>query len=1096
MSSQNNNSNSLGGIFSSSAESSSSGSCSEYAGSPSNSYFITPNLPPQHSIPPLLSSYNPQSIRPNIYNNLVDSNNTNNNNINNNNNNNNNINNNTNNNSGEEKIFNFSSLLEAIRVDDKELIVEFCRLNKNLTKLDLRDGDGRTPIHYCIEYDSYGSLDIILSSWAITLGDLNLKDKDDWTPLHYAALFDRIECALILVQNGANINCLTNENWTPLHIASWRGHSDFVSMLIEKRSKLTLKTKDGLTAHQLALNSFHFSIANEISEALLIKGDGERMSNSQNNSGSGGGSGSSSTSSSNQTNNINNNNNNLNNLISNTLDESLNEEIIILFKRSSKPQLELNINYNLVKDHNGVTPLHLAAVRNGVETIIQLIKNHNMNVNVQDNCGKTALHFAAYNAKFEAMKTLIENGANVNMCLVDHSNHSLILNQYLNSFSNSGNSVGVLVNNSVINNSTNPQQHHHHHQQQQQLQNQNKFKKEYGITALHEGAYSGDVRVLELLLNNGAFVNAKSYYGTSLHYATSIGSVECVKYLLSNGADVRIRNDQGMTALHVAAFHGYSNCLDELALSNGGAEVNSKCRDGSTPLMKATMGAAGSENRDISCVVSLLDKGADPNITNDMNENALHVASYYGLSEITQTLIGRGSNLEAKDKWGETALHKCVYQNHSKVLEILIGMGARINSENFEGESALHVAVRKNSSECAHILASCKGVNLNCINRYGETPLHYACSNGLIELAMMFLEKGAIPHIPDSQGDIPLMVALRRGFTEISLTLIRWGVQGGSKVSPFIKNELKSSIISNNLTSSSPSSSSLPIPVPTSSLLNSSSSSPSLSTLALGSPSLSSLSGTSVVVSTNNNNNNNNGLNNSRDHSIAVTHHGSFSGHVGESPMVSPMLRVNNYNEHALHAAAMAGYSDCVLALLGVGADINQPECYGNTPLHGACYTENADLVDMMITMGADVNRTNKDLVTPLHVAALMGNSRVVEILVARGANCSLCDRNGDTPLHGASLSGDIQSIQYILMGKSPSSVPIDVKNAKQWTPLHMSASSGHIKSTKFLIQHGANPHIKNISGDTPYDQAISAGHVDVSAFLKNIKPKKSFGLF
>ncbi|KAM9967633.1 hypothetical protein ACTFIW_001717 [Dictyostelium discoideum] len=1081
MASQNNN---LGGIFSTSADSSSSGSCSEYAGSPSNSYFITPNSPTQHTIPPLLSSYNPQSIRPNIYNSVVDNNNNNNNN---NTNTNTNTNNNSNNNS-EEKIFNFSSLLEAIRVDDKELIVEFCRLNKNLTKLDLRDGDGRTPIHYCIEYDSYGSLDIILSSWVITLGDLNLKDKDDWTPLHYAALFDRIECALILVQNGANINCLTNENWTPLHIASWRGHSDFVSMLIEKRSKLTLKTKDGLTAHQLALNSFHFSIANEISEALLIKGDGERISNNQNNSGGGGGgSTSSSTSSNNQNNNQNNNqsnnnnnNNNNNNLISNILDESLNEEIITLFKRSSKPQLESNINYNLVKDHNGVTPLHLAAVRNGIETIVLLIKNHNMNVNIQDNSGKTPLHFAAYNAKLEAMKTLIENGANVNMCLVDHSNHSLILNQYLNNFSNSGNSVGVLVNNSIIN--------HQQQQQQQQLQNQNKFKKEYGITALHEGAYSGDVKVLELLLNNGAFVNAKSYYGTSLHYATSIGSVECVKYLLANGVDARIRNDQGMTALHVAAFHGYSNCLDELALSNGGAEVNSKCRDGSTPLMKATMGAAGSENRDVSCVVSLLDKGADPNITNEMNENALHVASYYGLSEITQTLIGRGSNLEAKDKWGETALHKCVYQNHSKVLEILIGMGARINSENFEGESALHVAVRKNSSECAHILASCKGVNLNCVNKYGETPLHYACSNGLIELAMMFLEKGAIPHIPDSQGDIPLMVALRRGFTEISLTLIRWGVQGGSKVSPYIKNELKTSINNNNVVSSSPTtSSSLPIPVPTSSLSNSSSSSPSLSTLALGSPSLSSLSGTSVI---------NNNLNNSRDHSTTITHHGSFSGNVGESPMVSPMLRVNNYNEHALHAAAMAGYSDCVLALLGVGADINQPECYGNTPLHGACYTENADLVDMMITMGADVNRTNKDLVTPLHVAALMGNSRVVEILVARGANCTLCDRNGDTPLHGASLSGDIQSIQYILMGKPPSSVPIDVKNAKQWTPLHMSASSGHIKSTKFLIQHGANPHLKNISGDTPYDQAISAGHVDVSAFLKNIKPKKSFGLF
>ncbi|KAF2077715.1 hypothetical protein CYY_000962 [Polysphondylium violaceum] len=895
----------------------------------------------------------------------------------------------------------YSSFLESIKNDDKEFILEFCKGNKNINKLEFRDTDGRSPVHYCVEYDSFSCLETMLSIVTPLNEIVNLKDKDDWTPLHYAALFDRIECALHLIQNGANINCLTNESWTPLHVSAWRGHSDFVTMLIEKSARLSLKTKDGLTSHQLALNSSHFSIANQISEALLTKDDGGNNSNS-------------SSSSSNNSNNTNvnsnsnsNNNNNNNNIIEET---NSNEEILSLFKRAStdldKLQLEQGVNYNNIKDSSGITPLHLCALNGLIDTIGLLVEKYNMNVNIQDNSGKTPLHYASYAGRVESMRKLISFGANVNICLLDLSPNILLQQQQQHQQQGSGEkSAGVLfVNNNNNSNNVNL-----------------KLKKEYGITPLHEAAYSGELAAVCLLIDHNANMNAKSFYGTALHYAASVGSNECIKYLLQHGADSRLRNEQGMTALHVAAFHGYPEALNTLILSNGGAEVNAKCKDGSTPLLKATMGASGSESKEnsLSCISLLLDKGADANIPNDQGETPLHVSCYYGLTDIAQALIGRGSNLEAKDEWAETPLHKCTYQNHHQQVKLLLEMGARVNAENHEGETPLHISVRKNSGECAHILAAWKGVDLNLANKYGETPLHYACSYGLIELAMLFLEKGAIPHLQDSQGDIPLMVSLRKGFTEISLTLIRWGVEVGDNGRGAPRSNSSSSL------------------------------------------------------------------------SISADNRSSHITDVGESPFVSPMLRPNNYNEHALHAAAMAGYSECVLALLGVGADINQFECYGNTPLHAASYTGNSDLVDMMITMGAIVNITNKDHVSPLHVAALAGKHRVVETLISRGGNCNLCDKNGDTPLHGACLSGDPQSVTTIL---THGNISIDVKNAKQWTPLHMACASGHIVIVKLLVQMGANPNIKNISGDLPYDTAISSGHFDISTFLK--KPKKSYKLF
>eukprot|EP01133_Synstelium_polycarpum_P011503 gene11503-13419_t len=792
---------------------------------------------------------------------------------------------------------NFSSLLEAIKNDDKEHIAEFFRANRNLMKLDFRDTDGRTPIHYCIEYDAYACLDAILSSPASSLIDINHKDKDDWSPLHYAALFDRIECAF-----------------------AWRGHNDFATMLIEKRAKLSIQSKQGMTAQQQALNSYHFTLANELGEALLTRDDDDQALLA-----AGG----------------------------ETASDELSQDILSTIQRGEIPQFD-NVNVNTVRDMYGTTPLHLCALHNMVDCIVLLIERYHMAVNSLDNNGRSPLHFAAYAGKCEAIQALIVHGAFVNVGLTPID---------------SGN----------IN---------------------NRQRKESGVTPLHEAAASGDLRAVTILVENHANVNARSYYGTPLHFATSAGENGhlIIKYLVQHGADARQRNEQGMTPLHVAAFHGMPECLATL-IAGGGAEVNGKCEDGSTPLLKAIHGASGSEAKE--------NNGADPNIANDQDETPLHFAGYYGLVEIVQALIGRGANLEARDKWGETPLHKCVYTNQLRALELLVSMGARMTAVNHEAETPLHIAVRKSSGECSTTLVA-KGAPLNAPNKYGEAPLHYAASAGAIELAMLLLERGATPHLADAQGDIPLMVALRRGFTEISLALIRWGVQGG---------------VSHG---------SQPIPT-----------------------------------------------NQQQD--------------VCMSPLVSPMLRPNNYGEHALHAAAMAGYSDCVLALLGVGAAINESECYGNTPLHGACYSGNSDLVDMMTTMGADVNRTNKDQVTPLHVAALNGHSRVVDILMSKGANCASCDRNGNTPLHCASLAGDIASITLML---SFGVVPIDVKNAQQFTPLHMAASAGHLKCARFILESGGNPNLRDISGDTPYDTAMASRHIDTAAYLKNSKPKKSLKIF
>ena len=83
-------------------------------------------------------------------------------------------------------------------------------------------------------------------------------------------------------------------------------------------------------------------------------------------------------------------------------------------------------------------------------------------------------------------------------------------------------------------------------------------------------------------MDAGADVHAKDEYGaTPLSVAVANGDKEIVELLIANGADVNAKTNLGRAPLHEAA--GGRKDVAELLIAEG-ADVNAKAEDGETPL--------------------------------------------------------------------------------------------------------------------------------------------------------------------------------------------------------------------------------------------------------------------------------------------------------------------------------------------------------------------------------------------------------------------------------------------------------------------------------------------------------------------------------
>ena len=152
---------------------------------------------------------------------------------------------------------------------------------------------------------------------------------------------------------------------------------------------------------------------------------------------------------------------------------------------------------------------------------------------------------------------------------------------------------------------------------------------------------------------------------------------------------------------------------------------------------------------------------------------AITKAATFDDAREVKALIDKGMSPNQKDPKGMPILMLAIQEKSMKTVDYLINAkGIDLNQTNITNETPLMFASLYGMLPEVKILVSQKEVP---VNRSGWTPLHYACTNGHLDIALFLLDKGAAVDAPSPNETTPIMMAIRAGNIQLVRLLLDRG---------------------------------------------------------------------------------------------------------------------------------------------------------------------------------------------------------------------------------------------------------------------------------------------------------------------------------
>lgn len=208
---------------------------------------------------------------------------------------------------------------------------------------------------------------------------------------------------------------------------------------------------------------------------------------------------------------------------------------------------------------DGTTALHFIA-RWHRQTILEMILEPGIEINVHDNDGATPLQTAFLHNNLDTAKCFIEYGADVNESSSIKTGAKIIHKMVTTGRLNAAN---ILIECGASINSAD----------------------KMGRTPLHLAMIRNDPSMAKLLLEKGAEIDACDHNGiNSLHLSIIYQHPDITKLLIQYNANISFKDKSGMLPLHLSVSAGFLD-ITKLILKKSNAHINTKERlMGRTPL--------------------------------------------------------------------------------------------------------------------------------------------------------------------------------------------------------------------------------------------------------------------------------------------------------------------------------------------------------------------------------------------------------------------------------------------------------------------------------------------------------------------------------
>lgn len=462
---------------------------------------------------------------------------------------------------------------------------------------------------------------------------------------------------------------------------------------------------------------------------------------------------------------------------------------------SSSPDININAS-----DMEGYTSLHRAIVNNDLNTVTELLKNENIDVNSKLGIevsidvwylgGATPLILASYLGYTDIVNALIEKGVDVKAkddvdgCMAIHLAAANGKNDVIN--------ILLDVDASNINDVDNR-----------------------GNTPLHWASMKDRADTVSLLIENGADIEAKDIDNwTALHYAAAFASLQTVEALVDNGADKNSLTKDGNIPVNYAKDETIKTYLsggkigredteevveeetketaadetaentetsetitedelnNELDTTQNGSIVDPTVVDLDPKQLELLIAV---KNNDIIAVNALLKENVNPNFVDEEGYSPLHRAVLNNNLDVVNVLLSyKDIDTEIKlpyeasvDDWylgGATPLLVASYTGNADIVNALIEAGSDIRAkDDIDGATTIHIASANGNNEVINILLNKDNTLINEADSMKDTPLHWASIKNQTDTISLLLANGADTKLTNSDGNTVLHYAAMYG---------------------------------------------------------------------------------------------------------------------------------------------------------------------------------------------------------------------------------------------------------------------------------------------------------------------------------------------